>query len=79
MTQRVGALISFGICRKDDDPWIHKTGGNIVADVPALCALVPFHFVPLLLRFPLSKLPLSFLTLEKGLYLREQDTGHKPC
>ena len=35
MTQRVGALISFGICRKDDDPWIHKTGGNICNDVPA--------------------------------------------
>ncbi len=28
-----------------------------------------------LLCFPLRKLPLSFLTLEKGLYLREQDTG----
>ena len=29
----------------------------------------------LLLCFPLGKLPLSFLTLKKGLYLREQDTG----
>ena len=28
-----------------------------------------------LLRFPLGKLPLSFLTLEKCLYLRDQDTG----
>ena len=27
------------------------------------------------LFLPLGKLPLSFLTLEKGLYLREQDTG----
>ena len=26
------------------------------------------------LFLPLGKLPLSFLTLEKGLYLREQDT-----
>ena len=28
----------------------------------------------LLLCFPLGKLPLSFFTLEKRLYLREQDT-----
>ena len=34
-----------------------------------------FCLVLFLLRFPLRKLPLSFLTLEKRLYLREQDTG----
>ena len=28
-----------------------------------------------LFRLPRGKLPLSFLTLEKSLYLREQDTG----
>ena len=39
------------------------------------CALVLFYFVLFLLCFPLGKLPLSFLTLEKGLYLREQDTS----
>ena len=40
------------------------------------CALVLFHFVLFLLCFPLGKLQLSLLlTLEKGLYLREQDTG----
>ena len=38
-------------------------------------ALVLFHFVLFLLRFPLSKLSLSFLALKKCLYLREQDTG----
>ena len=32
-------------------------------------------FVLFLLRFPLCKLPLPFLALEKPLYLREQDTG----
>ena len=40
------------------------------------CALVLFHFVLFLLCFPLGKLQLSLLlTLEKGLYLRKQDTG----
>ena len=39
------------------------------------CVLVPFQLVLFLLCFPLSKLPLSFLALEKRLYLREQDTG----
>ena len=39
------------------------------------CALVLLYFVLFLLCFPLGKLPLSFLALEKGLYLREQDTG----
>ena len=39
------------------------------------CALVLFYFVLFLLCFPLHKLPLSFLALEKRLYLREQDTG----
>ena len=34
-----------------------------------------FCLVLFLLCFPLGKLPLSFLTLEKRLYLREQDTG----
>ena len=38
-------------------------------------ALVPFQLVLFLLRFPLGKLPLSLLALEKSLYLREQDTG----
>ena len=37
--------------------------------------LVLFYLVLLLLCFPLGKLPLSFLTLKKRLYLREQDTG----
>ena len=39
------------------------------------CVLVPFHLVLFLSCFPLGKLPLSFLALEKCLYLREQDTG----
>lgn len=39
------------------------------------CALVPFQLVLFLLYFPLGKLPLPFLALEKRLYLREQDTG----
>ena len=39
---------------------------------PFLC---PFPLLGLLLCFPLGKLPLSFLALEKRLYLREQDTG----
>lgn len=34
-----------------------------------------FLLFGLLLRFPVGKLPLSFLALEKCLYLREQDTG----
>ena len=34
-----------------------------------------FCLVLFLLCFPLGKLPLSFLTLEKRLYLREQDSG----
>lgn len=38
-------------------------------------ALVLFRFVLSLLRFLLCKIPLYFLALEKGLYLREQDTG----
>ena len=37
--------------------------------------LVLFLFVLPLLCFLLGKLPLSFLALEKRLYLREQDTG----
>ena len=43
--------------------------------MPPPCALVLFYLVLFLLRFPLGKFPLSFLALEKGLYLREQDTG----
>ena len=43
--------------------------------MPPPCALVLFQFVLFLLCFPLGKLPLPFLALEKGLYLREQDTG----
>lgn len=39
------------------------------------CALVSFQLVLFLLCFPLRKLPLSLLALEKRLYLREQDTG----
>ena len=39
---------------------------------PLLCLVLLFG---LLLCFPLSKLPLSFLALEKRLYLREQDAG----
>lgn len=45
---------------------------------PLLCLVLLFG---LLFRFPLGKLPLSFLALEKGLYLREQDeydSGHIP-
>ena len=34
-----------------------------------------FCLVLFLLCLPLGKLPLSFLTLEKRLYFREQDTG----
>jgi len=40
-----------------------------------LRALVLFRFALFLLRFPFGKLLLSLLALEKGLYLREQDTG----
>ena len=36
---------------------------------------LPIFSLCFLLCFPLSKLLLSFLTLEKCLYLREQDTG----
>ena len=39
------------------------------------CVLVLFRFILFLLCFPLGKLPLSFLALEKRLYLREQDSG----
>lgn len=39
------------------------------------CVLALFRFILFLLCFPLGKLPLSFLALEKCLYLREQDTG----
>ena len=39
------------------------------------CALVLFHFVLFPLHVPLGKFPLSFSALEKGLHLREQDTG----
>ena len=39
------------------------------------CALVSLQLVLFLLCFPLRKLPLSLLALEKRLYLREQDTG----
>ncbi len=39
------------------------------------CVLLLFYFILFLLCFPLGKLPLSFLALEKGLYLWEQDTG----
>ena len=55
-----------------------KEGGDIVSDVPAFWLLLFGVVGPLLgvlLCFPLGKLPLSFLALEKGLYLREQDTG----
>lgn len=41
--------------------------------LPSLLCLV-FLF-SLLVCFPLGKLPLSFLALEKGLYLQEQDAG----
>ena len=39
---------------------------------PLLCLFLLFG---LLLRFPLGVFPLPLLTLEKRLYLREQDTG----
>ena len=39
------------------------------------CALVLFYFVLFLLCFPLGKFPLPLFALEKGLYLREQNTG----
>ena len=39
------------------------------------CVLVRFQLILFLLCFPLGKLPLSFLALEKRLYLWEQDTG----
>ena len=39
---------------------------------PLLCLIFLFG---LLLRFPLSIFPLSFLALKELLYLREQDTG----
>lgn len=38
--------------------------------------LVLFYLALFLLCFPLCKLPLSFLALEKRLYLREQNTGY---
>jgi hypothetical protein len=38
---------------------------------PLSCLFLLFS---LLLGFPLGKVPLSFLALEKRLYLREQDT-----
>ena len=45
-------------------------------DTPAFLCLHLAHFlVNVSLRFPLRKLPLSFLALEKCLYLQEQDTG----
>ena len=39
------------------------------------CLIFLICHILFLLRFPLGKLPLSLLALEKGLYLREQDTG----
>ena len=39
---------------------------------PLSCLFLLFG---LLLRFPLGVFPLPFLTLEKRLYLQEQDTG----
>ena len=39
---------------------------------PLLCLVLLFGLVPC---FPLGVFPLPFLTLEKSLYLREQDTG----
>ena len=39
------------------------------------CVLTLFYFVLFLLCFPLCKLPLPFLALEKSLYLRKQDMG----
>ena len=52
---------------------IIKAGASFKMFPP--CALVLFFFVLFLLRFPLCKLPLSFLALEKGLYLWEQGQG----
>ena len=43
-------------------------------DVSALL-LYLFCCIGLLFHFPLGKLPLPFLTREKGLYFWEQDTG----
>ena len=40
---------------------------------PLLSCLFPLFGLPL--HFSLGKLPLPLLALEKGLYLREQDTG----
>lgn len=40
---------------------------------PLLSCLFPLFGLPL--HFPLGKLTLPLLALEKGLYLREQDTG----
>ena len=52
---------------------IIKAGASFQMFPP--CALVSFQLVLFLLCFPLRKLPLSLLALEKRLYLREQDTG----
>ena len=56
---------------------MHRTGTPLKMFPP--CAL--FLFCPLLFLpcFPLRKLPLPFLTLEKSLYLRERDTGQGVC
>ena len=47
-------------------------GGGIVADDPAFCLALSF-LVLFLLCFPLCKLPLSFLALEKGLNFGEKE------
>ena len=51
----------------------YKAGASLLMFPPYV--LVLFLFVLPLLCFLLGKLPLSFLALEKRLYLREQDTG----
>ena len=53
---------------------MNSKGGASFEMVPP-CVLVLFYLVLFLLHFPLCKLPLSFLALEKGLNFGEQDTG----
>lgn len=51
-----------------------KVAGASFEMLPPLL-LVLYFFASVPRRFPLCKLPLLLLTLEKRLYLREQDTG----
>ena len=51
---------------------MRKVGASLQVPLPYLFTT---YIVSILLCFPLGKLPLPFLALEKGLNLREQDTS----